>query len=218
MTITHETINRIFTEVASNMGSGTSWEWLPNREDWAPGGTLHELNAGLVLYAHVAQSRDSKFNIRPFAPKDTMAIDLQRAEKSLRRSGSFYDPDSKVSVKIVPHPSGNDFAVETTVDGDRRLPVEDPLPLEEAIRLALVQIVAPREHIEYRPTWDAYKPSPPANHLPYLSVSDLVHRYKSDGLGRQAAWEQYIRDTILQRRCRSEALDAKEFFKIYDRY
>lgn len=145
-------------------------------------------------------------------------MDLIQAEKSLRRSGAYYDPSSKISVKIVEHQRGDGYAVETTVDGDRRLPVEAPMPLEEARRLALAQLVAPRARFEYTPSKNDHKPSPKPTTLPIYSPGFLIIDYKRKGLDKQGAWNQFVRDTILQPIYRSENLDARDFFHLYDRY
>lgn len=145
-------------------------------------------------------------------------MNLIQAEKSLHRSGTYYDPVSRISVKIVQHQSGDGYAVETTVNGDRRLPVEDPMPLEEARRLALAQLVDPRERFEYTPSKNDHMPSPKPTTLPSYSPGLLIIEYKRKGLGRQEAWSQFIRDTILQPTCRSENLNARDFFHLYDRY
>ena len=141
-------------------------------------------------------------------------IDLKKAERSLRLTGAVYDRSTKIGAKIVEH--GDGFGVETTVDGDRRLPVEEPLPLEEAIRLAVAQLMEPRSRYEYVPSKDDSKPSPSRDSLPYRSVGDLAVMYREHGLDRQAAWKQYICDTVLQRICKSETVDAREFFAMYD--
>lgn len=145
-------------------------------------------------------------------------MDLSRAEKELRRKGAFYDPTSKVGVKIVSHFSGDGFAVETTVEGDRRLPVEDPMPLEEALRLALAQLVNPRGHYEYTPSKNDHRPAPKSTSIPYRAPSSLVMEYKRKGLGRQVAWNKFVCDTIHQPTCRSEGIDSDEFFHLYDSY
>ena len=145
-------------------------------------------------------------------------MDLEKAEKELRRRGAFYDPTTKIGVKIVSHFGGDGFAVETTVAGDRRLPVEDPIPREEAIRLALAQLLDPRAHYEYVPTKEDHRPSPKATTLPFWSPGSLIMEYKRNGLDRQAAWSKFIRDTLLQPAYRSENLDARDFFHLYDRY
>jgi len=81
--------------------------------------------------------------------------DLERAERSIKMRGAASYQD--VSVKIVPN--GEGFGVETTVKGDRRYPIEDPMPLEEAQRLALAQLVEPRASLTRRNTTSCPKRS-----------------------------------------------------------
>lgn len=140
-------------------------------------------------------------------------IDLEAIERSLRLRGMAYHGD--VTVKIVHHMTGDGYGVETTVKGDRRLPVEDPMPIEEAIHLALAQIVHPRASYEYVAPSPVI-PSPPLITRPYRSAGDLADEYKRRGLSRARAWDQFVIDTILQPVCRSETLDAREFYLAFD--
>lgn len=71
-------------------------------------------------------------------------------ERTLRRTGTAYR--GKVSVKIVQHMSGEGYGVETTVAGDRRLPTEKPMTLEQAQRFALEQLDSPRDATKVNPT------------------------------------------------------------------
>jgi len=71
-------------------------------------------------------------------------------ERTLRRTGTAYR--GKVSVKIVQHMSGEGYGVETTVAGDRRLPTEKPMTLEQAQRFALEQLDSPRDAAKVNPT------------------------------------------------------------------
>jgi hypothetical protein len=60
-------------------------------------------------------------------------------------------------------------------------------------------------------------PSKTVSHeLPYKSAGDLAAMYRQSGLDRYRAWDQYVKDTILQRRYRSDQVDAKDFFRYYD--
>lgn len=142
-------------------------------------------------------------------------VDWPRVERSLKMRG-VADADG-VSVKIVQHGSGDGFSVETTVGGDRRYPTEAPMTLPEAQVFALQQLRNPR----------AARPAavePPAVTMakvkaarPYVNVAELAAHYKAKGMTRHLAWDQYIKDVILQPRVRSEEVDAKEFFKAFDR-
>jgi hypothetical protein len=140
-----------------------------------------------------------------------MTIDLVKAERSLRMRGTA--SHEHVHVKIVSH--GDGYGVETTVSGDRRYPVEEPVPMEEAIRLALSQLVEPRAKYEYVPEKKDEKRSPSRSQLPYVALGDLIDSYRVDGLDRQSAWGTYIKDSILMPRLRTETVDAKEFFRAY---
>jgi hypothetical protein len=51
---------------------------------------------------------------------------------------------------------------------------------------------------------------------PYKHPSDLAMEYKKRGLNRQLAWDQFVKDTILQPQYRSEKVDAKVFYHYYD--
>ena len=147
-------------------------------------------------------------------------MDLQRAERAIARSGTYYDPDSKIAVKIVAH--GNDYGVETTVNGDRRLPIEPPMPLAEAQRFALAQLLQPRAtnvDYEYVRTRNDSKPSTPISTRPYKSLSNVLADYKRQGLDQQSAWSRYITDTILLPRFKTETVDStKKFFKLYNKW
>jgi hypothetical protein len=50
--------------------------------------------------------------------------------------------------------------------------------------------------------------------LPYRRPSDLASEYRAAGMDRQRAWSQFVKDTILMPRYRSEPVDAKAFFKM----
>jgi hypothetical protein len=52
---------------------------------------------------------------------------------------------------------------------------------------------------------------------PYRDPADLAALYRSQGLTRQRAWAQFIKDTVLQPRYRSGPCDARGFFRLYDR-
>lgn len=62
--------------------------------------------------------------------------------QQLERTGTAHKGD--VSVKVVEHPAGGGYGVETTVKGDRRYPTEDPMPMEEALKFAVKQLDSPR--------------------------------------------------------------------------
>jgi hypothetical protein len=142
-------------------------------------------------------------------------VDLNQAEQRLRRLGYYHDVESGVSVKIIPWLGG--YGVETIVNGDRRMPIEAAMPMEEARRLALAQLLEPRGHYEYTPTRETVREASPKRHMPYREVSKLMASYKRRGLGDQDAWRQFIIDTVLQPICKSEPMDAKEFFQHYRR-
>ena len=56
----------------------------------------------------------------------------------------------------------------------------------------------------------------PLYHKPYRNAADLVVLYKTKGFSRQQAWNEFVKDTILGP-FRSESLDAKDIYEIYDR-
>lgn len=152
-------------------------------------------------------------------------IDLDKAERQLRRSGIARDDERKISVKIVEHPAWHghqgapdpeDFAwaVETTVDGDRRLPIEAAVPLKDAISLALAQLLNPRDHYEYIPT-RSWEDQVSRHYQPFVPLGDLLDRYRKRGLDDQAAWRQYVTDTILQPQVKTTTVDAREFMQLY---
>jgi hypothetical protein len=138
--------------------------------------------------------------------------DLEQAKKHIRMRGTA--SYKNVSVKIVS--LGDGFGVETTVDGDHRYPVEDPMPLPEAQALALAQLVEPRAGYVYTPTPPAPQKSTVSGR-PYKSAGDLAGLYRRQGLDRYKAWDQYIIDTILQPRFSTDPVDAKVFYKFFDR-
>ena len=95
------------------------------------------------------------------------------------------------------------------------MPVEAPLPLEEAVRLAVVQLLDPRSACVYEPVESDPLPPPASHLLPYRSVGDLVQGYKDLGLNKHQAWNHFVIDTILQRSVRSEMVNADEFMSYY---
>ena len=126
----------------------------------------------------------------------------------MRGAASF----KNVSVKIVSWGGGEGFGVETTVDGDRRLPIEEPMPLPEAQALALAQLVEPRATYTYEPQASS-SPESSIPKRPYKNLGDLIDLYKQQGFDRYRAWDQYIIDTILQPRFKTDSVDAKTFYK-----
>jgi hypothetical protein len=142
----------------------------------------------------------------------------KKATRSLEMRGAADRGD--VSVKIVQHISGEGFGVETTVAGDRRYPREPSMTLEEARKHALEQLANPRptqmDEGKKKPEAEEKKPAPMPG-KPYKNPGDLAADYKRQGLTRQRAWDQYIIDTKLSPKFRSEEVDAKEFYQAYDR-
>ena len=145
--------------------------------------------------------------------KEIHMDDLEKAKRAIHMRGAA--SYKNVSVKIVSW--GDGFGVETTVDGDRRLPVEEPMPLPEAQNLAFAQLIEPRATYSYEPSPTKLphnlNPKSTVPQRPYKSVGDLIDLYKHQGLDRYKAWDQYIIDTILQPRFRTEPVDAKTFYK-----
>ena len=130
--------------------------------------------------------------------------DLERAERSIKMRGvASYQ---NVSVKIVPN--GNGFGVETIVNGDRRYPIEEPMPLHEAQALALAQLLEPRAHYEFTPERTSSPKAQTVKHK-YTPLGDILHSYKQRGLDHYKAWDQYIIDTILCKRFQTETRKAK---------
>ena len=139
--------------------------------------------------------------------------DLERAERSIKMRGAA--AYQNISVKIVPN--GDGFGVETTVDGDRRYPVEEPMPLPEAQKLAMAQLIEPRAQYQYTPETKPVSKTQSQSTSRYKPLGDLLHEYKHQGLDKYSAWDQYIKDTILSNRYQTETVDAKEFYKYYAR-
>jgi hypothetical protein len=54
-----------------------------------------------------------------------------------------------------------------------------------------------------------------AGQKPYRSAGDLAAEYKAQGLDANRAWDQYVIDTILQPKCRTDQVDAREFKRLY---
>ena len=142
-------------------------------------------------------------------------VDWARVERGLKMRGAVSADD--VSVKIVPHASGDGYAVETTVKGDRRYPTEAPMTLPEAQTFALEQLRNPRGAYVAPKEAPAVTMAKVKAARPYVNVAELAAHYKAKGMTRHLAWDQYIKDVILQPRVRSEEVDAKEFFKVFDR-
>jgi hypothetical protein len=53
--------------------------------------------------------------------------------------------------------------------------------------------------------------------LPYRAAGDLAALYKSHGMSKQLAWDAFVRDTILLPRFRSDSLDARDFFRYFEK-
>ena len=66
------------------------------------------------------------------------------------------------------------------------------------------------------PTPKAKYSAPTDDRKPYRNAGDLASQYKWQGLDRQGAWKQFVVDTILQPQYRSEQVNAKEFFAMFD--
>lgn len=60
------------------------------------------------------------------------------------------------------------------------------------------------------------KAEPEQHRMPYKHPSDLASEYKRQGISRAVAWDNFVRDTILLPRYRSEPVDAKVFYHYYD--
>lgn len=52
--------------------------------------------------------------------------------------------------------------------------------------------------------------------IPYIHISDLVAQYKRQGLSKQLAWNQYVKDIILAPRYRTDEADAKTVYHYYE--
>jgi hypothetical protein len=50
-----------------------------------------------------------------------------------------------------------------------------------------------------------------------VSAATIAAHYKAHGISRNAAWGQFVRDTILQPIFTSDSIDASEFFRLYDK-
>lgn len=142
----------------------------------------------------------------------------KKATRSLEMRGVA--DRGNITVKIVPLLTGDGFGVETTVAGDRRNPREPSMTLEEARKHALEQLANPRptqmDEGKKKPEAEEKKPAPTPGRS-YKNPGDLAADYKRQGISRNRAWDQFIIDTKLSPRFRSEAVDAKEFFEAYDR-
>lgn len=142
-----------------------------------------------------------------------VGAEMAQAERHIKFRGAAHV--GNVNVKIVPRLQGEGFGVETTVDGDRRYP-EEWMSLEEAQKFALEQLKNPRpaRKIEEKPKAEK---KPMAEGRPYKNVGDLAAEYKQRGIPRDRAWGQFIIDTKLSPKYRSEEVDAKDFYQAYDR-
>lgn len=142
-----------------------------------------------------------------------------KADGDIKRFGVAQVGD--VHVKIVPLLMGEGFGVETTVAGDRRHPREPGMSLEEAQKFALGQLRKPRasQMLPPKPVAEPEpeKPKAPPAGRPYKNPLDLAAEYKGRGLDKYRAWDQFVIDTIMSPRYRSEPVDAKEFFGLFDR-
>lgn len=142
---------------------------------------------------------------------------MARAAFDLKRMGVAQV--GNVHVKIVPLLEAEGFGVETTVAGDRRYPREPGMTLEQAQAFALEQLRRPRPTQMIQPPPEPAQPDPkvqPAQ-KPYKNPGDLAAEYKRRGMDRNRAWDQFVIDTILSPRYRSEAVNAREFFLAYER-
>lgn len=137
-------------------------------------------------------------------------------ERSINRRGTATRGD--VSVKVVPHASGDGFAVETTVAGDRRYPTEPPMTMVQAQQFALEQLGSPRPASGPSiPTPSVSTTTPSQVERPYVNTGDIIDRYIKRGLNKYEAWRQFVKDTILQPIVRSEEINSDEFFAVFDR-
>ena len=142
---------------------------------------------------------------------------MARAASDLKRMGVAQVGD--VHVKIVPLLEADGFGVETTVAGDRRYPREPGMTIEQAQAFALEQLRRPRPTQMIQPPPEPAQPSSPKDpaEKPYKNPGDLAAEYKRRGMDRNRAWDQFVIDTILSPRYRSEAVNAREFFLAYER-
>jgi hypothetical protein len=74
------------------------------------------------------------------------------------------------------------------------------------------------------PSREWWEPSPAEqamtalrNTHPWVEIDALVKEYRRRGLDRQAAWREYVKDTMLQPRLRTDTLDAKPFMRAFDK-
>ena len=51
---------------------------------------------------------------------------------------------------------------------------------------------------------------------PYITAPDLAEHYKATGLSRAQAWDQYVKDSIIQKSLRTDEVNAKDFNRFYD--
>lgn len=145
---------------------------------------------------------------------------MSRAAADLKRAGVAQV--GNVHVKIVPLLEAEGFGVETTVAGDRRYPREPGMTLEQARVFALEQLRRPRPTQMVQPPPEPAQPEKPdaqgrPAEKPYKNPGDLAAEYKRRGMDRNRAWDQFVIDTILTPRYRSEAVNAREFFLAYER-
>jgi len=97
----------------------------------------------------------------------------EKLKREIVRLGTAYvkNPSGSVSVKVVQHPSGSGYAVETTVNGDRRLPTESPMGIDEARSFAFDQLHNPR------PSQMQLQPEP--SHFPKYELGEEVRAHRS---------------------------------------
>jgi len=136
----------------------------------------------------------------------------QEGLEHIKRTGTAQRGD--VSVCIVRHLSGEGYAVETTVGGDRRYPTEAPMSIEEAQTFALGQLSNPRAAHEPQPEEPAIESGKSAKRKRVTgppSPYELAEHFKAQGIGRQVSWSYFVKAMDLK-----PGMDVADWQKIYD--
>lgn len=116
-------------------------EELPETETWEEDAKVQEDIEKLEAQRDFLRSRIQDIEQHALALEEKPAeeeIAAGKYKKELERTGTARKGDT--TVKIIQHLSGKGFAVETTIAGNRILPTEEPMSLDEARGLAIKKL------------------------------------------------------------------------------
>ena len=99
---------------------------------------------------------------------------------------------------------------------DRALELQDEALIHRDVAMAKYQAEIDAEKAA-RKAEEAKLAPQKAAERPYVSSADLAEHYKAQGMDRQAAWKQYVKDTVLSNAVRSDKVDAPAFMAAYDK-